>query len=169
MKAIVMPVLSLTLILSQSFALSQELSPAPDMNPDMLTPPELRQILGQLHELRAARAEIAALREYITADAEIDAREKEIADQRLAIADEKIGLAEQTATLHKERADMYESTEINFVRGDCRNLPVLPGIWVFCPYFSRIYGQDTCVPESIPKVLRLFLTKEAIAKPSRSA
>ena len=112
MKAIVMPVLSLTLILSPSFALSQEPSQhsmSAEPSPDALTPPELRQILGQLHELRAARAEITALRDYITADAEIDAREKEIADHQLKLADEKISLAEQTAALHKERADTYET------------------------------------------------------------
>ena len=50
-------------------------------------------------------------------------------------------------------------TEINFVSGDCKNLPTLPGMWVFCPHFSRIYGQNACVPQSIPKVLQLFLTK----------
>ena len=101
----VTPALFLTLILSPNFAQSQDcLQP-----PDALTPAELRQILGQLRELRTCREETTALREYIVQDREIDAREKTLADQRLELADEKLGLAEQAAALHKERADMYET------------------------------------------------------------
>ena len=109
MKVTASLALCLTLTLSPSFAQYQEPSPMQEAAPDALTPPELRQILGQLRELAVCREETAALREYITADAGIDAREKEIANNRLALADEKISLAERTAALHKERADMYET------------------------------------------------------------
>ena len=107
-KATVTLALLLMLTLSASYGQSLDDWPQPDPPPDVLTAPELRQILGQLHELNVARAENAALREHIERDREFDARERELANDWQKLSGERLGLANQETALHRERADFYE-------------------------------------------------------------
>jgi len=68
----------------------------------------MRQILGQLHELRTTRDENIALKDYIAKDAEFDAREKDIAEQRIALMAERLAITEQRVEMERERGNLYE-------------------------------------------------------------
>ena len=111
-RLIVILAVLLTMLLFPKSGKSQDSLP----QPETLTSVELRQILGQLHELSTCRAETEVLREYITQDREIDTREREVSNHRLTVCEEKITLANQTAALQKERADFYENLYRAFTR-----------------------------------------------------
>jgi hypothetical protein len=82
-----------------------------------LTTNEGRQILGQLYELRTARAEIHALEENIARDKEQDAREKQIAEKALDLQRQGTELEKQRTALATEKAALYEQMYRSIAKG----------------------------------------------------
>jgi hypothetical protein len=52
-----------------------------------------------------------------------------------------------------------EPTEINFVRGNCKNLPILTGMRAFCPHFSGFCRRDDYIPSLFQRFFNHFLQK----------